>query len=194
MKTLHEVIEEKLERFLLKNQDLYFGQITPLGRLRMGVLTERDLKLATVTMFKDSKHYSMRNMLHTHLGHLCTQYGGFAIIIDESVDDYYCEFERVEQPADNDKLRGMDPPISTLANFSGLLQNRKVGNTTRLADHAVQLILSGKVVQIKDHYEGGHNIWANKRLAEIVWNRLNHEHRGLPYEYDMTNSIIKIAK
>jgi len=44
-------------------------------------------------------------------------------------------------------------------------QNRRMGNTTRIIDNIIQIIMSGKVCKIEDHYNG--------RLARIhLLNRL----------------------
>ena len=63
--------------------------------------------------------------------------------------------------------------------FSLIRYGRRVGNTTRFADKGVQIVLSGKVCIVTDHYrgEGGTRIHQDKRLFDIIMRRLISEHQ-----------------
>lgn len=66
---------------------------------------------------------------------------------------------------------------TTLENSVDLIKNEDVcGNTTRLVDHAIQIIFSGKKCIILDHYLNGQFRDANKRLFDLVFERLCREH------------------
>jgi hypothetical protein len=68
--------------------------------------------------------------------------------------------------------------VSTLTHFRQT-PGRRMGNTTRLADLAIQLLFEGKNVLCRDHHEWGANHDANKRLFDIVMWRLHQEHPGV---------------
>jgi len=68
--------------------------------------------------------------------------------------------------------------VSTLTHFRQT-PGRRMGNTTRLADLAIQLLFEGKNVLCRDHHEWGANHDANKRLFDIVMWRLHLEHPWL---------------
>ena len=59
-----------------------------------------------------------------------------------------------------------------------ILSGRRMGNTTRLIDYAIQIIFSGETVVIKDHHESGKNYSENKRLFDLIVRRLEIEHPG----------------
>jgi hypothetical protein len=52
---------------------------------------------------------------------------------------------------------------------------RRVGNTTRLADHSIDLLFEGRIVAIHDHHR---EYIADKTLFDTVLDRLKLEHRG----------------
>ncbi len=57
-------------------------------------------------------------------------------------------------------------------------EGRRVGNTTRQVDEAIQTLFETGFWQAKDHWqEGGHPI-ANRHLFTRVLNRLRAEHPG----------------
>lgn len=61
--------------------------------------------------------------------------------------------------------------------FVDIKPGRKVGNTTRQINKAVELLFNGEIVEIKDHMENGNHIPSNYRLYELIRERLFHEHR-----------------
>lgn len=50
--------------------------------------------------------------------------------------------------------------IEKISSLDGvkIMPGRRVGNTSRIADNAVQLLFSGAIVMVVDHYSGGDNI------------------------------------
>ncbi len=76
--------------------------------------------------------------------------------------------------------------------------NRRTGNTTRLADLAIQDIFNGKKWIAKDHHN---NTESNENLFTKVMIRLSHEHcNGIPtnmkifFKYDTKNLTIELIK
>jgi hypothetical protein len=69
---------------------------------------------------------------------------------------------------------------------------RRDGNTTRVIDNAIQIIFSGKVCIIQDHWQGGTNGDANIDLFKRVVRRLQSEHHL--YELVTTKKIRVDAK
>jgi hypothetical protein len=65
---------------------------------------------------------------------------------------------------------------STLQNPPLLLSGRMVGNTTRLVDHAIQLLFDGKIVVVHDDWDSGKHKRANEHLFTSILKRLNFEH------------------
>lgn len=57
---------------------------------------------------------------------------------------------------------------------------RRMGNTSRLADHIIQELFKGKTVTIRDHHQGGDHHQANEHLRRIVLRRLSFEHNINP--------------
>ncbi len=72
-------------------------------------------------------------------------------------------------------------PIGKVTTFDGMkdkiTNNRRDGNTTRLVDNAIQIIYSGKICVVLDHHEMGRNKDMNKRLFNLIMQRLQNEHR-----------------
>ena len=64
---------------------------------------------------------------------------------------------------------------STLENFTGLQLGRAVGNTTRLVDQAIQIIFSGKMCLVEDHYKMGQDRRANRALFFLIHKRICNE-------------------
>ena len=60
-----------------------------------------------------------------------------------------------------------------------LTGSRRDGNTTRLVDHAIQILFSGDICVVLDHHEWGMNRMANEHLMNKVLDRLQHEHGHL---------------
>lgn len=65
---------------------------------------------------------------------------------------------------------------TTLDNWMTHFSGRRVGNSTRLVDHAIQLLFEDKLVIILDHHEGGTNKYSNQMLFRMVLKRLDLEH------------------
>lgn len=71
-------------------------------------------------------------------------------------------------------------------------RQRRIGNTTRIVDRAIQdLFITGEA-KIIDHYENGNNKDANKHALKITINRLRNEHPGINFETDRKNLKIKL--
>ncbi len=56
---------------------------------------------------------------------------------------------------------------------------RRDGNTTRLVDHAIQIMFSGDICVVLDHHEHGRNRDANVYLLKKIVARLRAEHEVL---------------
>ena len=69
--------------------------------------------------------------------------------------------------------------VSTLLcpNLTGV---RADGNTTRQIDFAVQALFKGEFVEVKDHWENGQNLNANRDLFSRIVDRVTIEHH-VPY-------------
>jgi len=65
---------------------------------------------------------------------------------------------------------------STLENFKGYSASRKTGTTTRLIDHAIQIIFNGKACVVRDHHMYGRNRQANNDLCFRILRRMEFEH------------------
>jgi hypothetical protein len=75
------------------------------------------------------------------------------------------------------RFEGSNRPVeSTLENWNGYVSSRRCGNTTRLVDHAVQMVFAGKIVVCFDHHEKGENMRENQRLLRLVMERMGREH------------------
>jgi hypothetical protein len=83
------------------------------------------------------------------------------------VDDLYSKYNTV--------VNG-ERVYSTLEGFTGYVSGRRVGNTTRLVDHAVQMIFSNKAIIAHDHYLHGTDREANRHLFRKIMERLVQEH------------------
>lgn len=70
-------------------------------------------------------------------------------------------------------------PVSTLENFNKISHGRATGNTTRLIDHAVQLLFEGNVVLVRDAWENGRNKLANEYLFNGIIKRMSVEHNNV---------------
>jgi hypothetical protein len=55
-------------------------------------------------------------------------------------------------------------------------EGRRVGNTTRQVDKAIEIIMSRKVCVVRDHFQAGMYDNANKLLYNRILNRLSLEH------------------
>lgn len=67
--------------------------------------------------------------------------------------------------------------ISTLEYAEGtMIYERRRGNTTRLIDAAIQIILSGNICIVQDHKKQGTSYLLNSILAEAIHKRLRNEH------------------
>lgn len=80
--------------------------------------------------------------------------------------------------------------ISNLEGFEGFVPYRRAGNTTRLMDYTIQLILQGKKVKLLDHAFNGENSRCNLEFAYKVRKRLSVEHPNLKYIIDTSNVIL----
>ena len=79
--------------------------------------------------------------------------------------------------------------VTTLENMSGIIKfnTRRIGNTTRLIDRAIQIIFNGYICIVLDHHEYGGNRQANINLFNLIIKRLDSEHK-----YLLQNNLIKV--
>jgi hypothetical protein len=86
--------------------------------------------------------------------------------------------------------------VSSLESFEGDRGSRRSGNSTRLVDHCIDMIFSGKVCLIADHYKEGNDIEMNVILFNKVLSRLKFEHKHLAYSnllcVDRASNVIYI--
>lgn len=196
MKTnISKAIEQKLVRFIEKHWEL--GWVTPTGIavLRMGVLAERDLKLENFMNINCGKlpEIGDTKFRDLQIKEIASHWGNFKIVVDSAVDDYYCEFELISRQSVEYKLYEPERVVNhenTLENFKGYKSGRCCGNTTRLADHAIQIIMSGKICHILDHHNMGKAPHANNMLAHKVMLRLYNEFGHLQFKYDPFKNTI----
>lgn len=66
------------------------------------------------------------------------------------------------------------PKVSTLQ--ADIRKGRKVGNTTRQKDFAIDKLFQGYVVVVRDHYNNGECRKANEALFRLLLERLDEEH------------------
>lgn len=72
---------------------------------------------------------------------------------------------------------------------------RRVGNSTRQVDRAIQILFSGKVCVVRDHCQGGHHDGANRYLFDRILKRLNTEYDLLGkrlVEFDSLTTEIRL--
>jgi len=69
---------------------------------------------------------------------------------------------------------------------------RRVGNTTRQIDFAVQQILTDKLCVCFDHHQYGRNRLSNERLQKLIVNRIAIEHQDIisRLHYDKEDLIV----
>jgi len=65
---------------------------------------------------------------------------------------------------------------STLSELT-LIPGRKVGNTTREVDNAIDMLYEGYIIEARDHYALGGDRKANEMLLERILKRLLFEHQ-----------------
>lgn len=77
---------------------------------------------------------------------------------------------------------------------SVILEGRRVGNTIRLVDNAIQILFSGKICKVEDHVKNGENHFANRYLFKSIINRLSNEHNleGEDVIEDISNLTIEL--
>jgi hypothetical protein len=83
---------------------------------------------------------------------------------------------------------------TTLDNWTGYNPERNSGNTTRLIDHAIQILFSGKVCVCLDHFQNGMKREANLEVFEGVIKRLKAEHSHYLIHVDKNNLQISIER
>lgn len=59
---------------------------------------------------------------------------------------------------------------------SAIAYGRQSGNSTRIADHAIQQLFSGKKIHVQDHHQNGRHRDANYFLFVKICDRLSREH------------------
>lgn len=88
----------------------------------------------------------------------------------------------------------MTKEVSSLHDFpqSAIAPGRRMGNTTRAIDHAVQLLFMGHRVRIEDPWEWGGHDNANKDMFRRVLNRMNREHAPIDIKFDSKKLTIEL--
>lgn len=76
----------------------------------------------------------------------------------------------------------MNQKISTLDKIFYLDHSRRMGNSTRLTDAAIQILFDGNTCLVMDHCDFGKNKTANEFLLRKIITRINSEHRGVKYD------------
>ena len=69
---------------------------------------------------------------------------------------------------------------------------RRIGNTTRAIDHAIQLLFSGCKVFILDPWQNGRNENANKDMFRRTLDRIKREHTPLEIKFDSKALTIEL--
>ncbi len=82
--------------------------------------------------------------------------------------------------------------ISTLKGFEPK-PNHKVGNTTRLIDRAIQIIFSGHICLVQDHFADGENFGNNTALFNKIIKRIHSEHPVTALNYENSRDKITIS-
>lgn len=82
------------------------------------------------------------------------------------------------------------PTISNLDGFTGFQPGRRMGNTTRLIDYTIQLIMQGEKVRLLDHAFNGDIRRCNIEFAYKVRKRLSIEHPHLTFLIDTPEIIL----
>jgi hypothetical protein len=188
--SMNEKVYGKLTMILDKYWEESWSDPTQVFYLRLGVLADRDLKLELIRNFRCDDDIKFKELV---LNTLQSYWGKFKIIVDESVDHNYCEFEFFKPLHKRERLHESEMVVNhenTLENFKGYKSERMCGNTTRLIDHAVQIIMSGKICHVLDHHEMGESVTANNKLASKIMYRLHNEFDHLQYEYDPFKNTI----
>lgn len=65
---------------------------------------------------------------------------------------------------------------STLNKFEDIRPGRQTGNTTRMIDHAIQMIFQDGGCIVEDHWMDGNSKSANKNFMFRILDRLSNEH------------------
>lgn len=71
-------------------------------------------------------------------------------------------------------------------------QDRRIGNTTRIVDKAIQMLFYGEEVIVEDHYQNGKHRQANEMLMKRIMMRLHNEHPHITFETGSFGEIIFI--
>jgi menaquinone-dependent protoporphyrinogen IX oxidase len=79
--------------------------------------------------------------------------------------------------------------MKRVTTFEGLpedaiVHGRRMGNSTRIADHAIQQLFKGYEVYVQDHHQNGRHQDANKFLLKQILRRLSMEHQGAKVKVD----------
>ena len=82
--------------------------------------------------------------------------------------------------------------VSTLDNFNKFSYGRATGNSTRLIDHAIQLLFDGNIVIVEDAWENGTHEKANKDLFYRIIKRMNFEHSNIKMIINRKELSLKI--
>lgn len=90
----------------------------------------------------------------------------------------------------------MEKPVSILVDFiekgGNLIGGRCTGNSTRLIDHAVQLLFEGKEIIVHDAWEYGKHKHANENLFERIIRRMSFEHQDTKLKINKQKLILRI--
>ncbi len=84
--------------------------------------------------------------------------------------------------------------VTTLQDFpeEGYSFGRRTGNSTRIADHAIQLLFKGFKIHVKDSWQNGRHMDANYFLFIKIAERLEREHQGVKFKADKAHLTIEL--
>lgn len=75
----------------------------------------------------------------------------------------------------------MESKITTLEGDLLLTNMRRMGNSTRQVDNAIQILFNGSTCVVLDHWEHGRNRQANKHLLRMIVDRIRAEHSWVKF-------------
>jgi hypothetical protein len=82
--------------------------------------------------------------------------------------------------------------VKSTLNHEFFASGRRMGNTTRQVNFAIDHIFNGGVIVCEDHHHGGAHVNANKRLHELVMRRLHLEHPWIKNQIKTDSHLLYI--
>lgn len=114
---------------------------------------------------------------------------GYFVITDQKGDRVLNEYRRAvfDQIVRGDGIGRGEEYVTT--NRAYVIKGRRVGNTTRQIDYAIQALFNGKRVGVYSHDKGGR--YSDKLLFYAILKRLENEHK---LKYLISNGFISIDR